>query len=393
VIERIRIRNYRSLRDVEVKLEPLTVLIGRSGSGKSNFVRSIRMLRDIIAGKVQLDAWADQTFWGGDGALAYEIDLSVSGIGLLRYEVDFSKADTSRSTRVKKPTIESDETKTTSYDVTPRPIRHEKLSVGNRVLYHHANGKWVTPPVVDPKPVAGPLALGTLTGLREATVTYVALTRGIGCYDFPGTVLQQKAPLEKAPDYKGDGDNHLVVASRILDAIERLDDWISLAKSMTALNPRLRTLDLTLPKRDYLRVGYAAASGRTFVADVSQESEGFRRYLGHLLALYQTPPKQTLIFEHPEHGIHPGALEALSEEFKSHVEDRRGQVILTTHSPQLLDYFEPEQLRVVMMDGEQTRIGPLAADQLEPLRQNLMTPGDLLTVDLARIETPTEVGA
>jgi predicted ATPase len=153
----------------------------------------------------------------------------------------------------------------------------------------------------------------------------------------------------------------------------------------------LSTLDLLLPARDHLRVGYQVATDRALLVDVAQESEGFRRYLAHLLALYQTPPKQSLIFEHPEHGIHPGALQSLSEEFKVHVEDGRGQVILTTHSPQLLDHFEPEQLRVVVMEEGQTRIGPLAADQLDVIRKRLMTPGELLTVEEPRTETAEEV--
>ncbi len=126
--------------------------------------------------------------------------------------------------------------------------------------------------------------------------------------------------------------------------------------------------------------------GQTLTGNVAEESEGFRRYLAHLLALYQTPPKQTMFFEHPESGIHPGAFEALADEFKEHVRKGRGQVILTTHSPQLLDYFEPEQLRVVEIIDGRTRIGPVAPSQLKALRGNMMTPGELLTVEDARIE-------
>ena len=35
------------------------------------------------------------------------------------------------------------------------------------------------------------------------------------------------------------------------------------------------------------------------------------QYLAHMLALYQNPSKQTLLFEHPESGLHPGALAAV----------------------------------------------------------------------------------
>lgn len=41
MIEQITVRNFKSIRSVTVNLEPVTVLIGRSGTGKSNFLGAI----------------------------------------------------------------------------------------------------------------------------------------------------------------------------------------------------------------------------------------------------------------------------------------------------------------------------------------------------------------
>ena len=78
-------------------------------------------------------------------------------------------------------------------------------------------------------------------------------------------------------------------------------------------------------------------------------------------------------------------LEALADQFKACPAAGRGQVILTTHSPQLLDCFEPEMLRVVTILEHQTKIGPVATEQIESVREQLMTTGELLTVDPARL--------
>src|SRR5436190_264824 len=51
MIHSIRIQNFRSLVDVTVELAPVTVLIGRSGTGKSNFVQAIRFLRDSLTSR------------------------------------------------------------------------------------------------------------------------------------------------------------------------------------------------------------------------------------------------------------------------------------------------------------------------------------------------------
>ena len=49
MIHQIRIQNFRSLRDVTVDISPVTVFIGKSGTGKTNFASAIRFLRDYLA--------------------------------------------------------------------------------------------------------------------------------------------------------------------------------------------------------------------------------------------------------------------------------------------------------------------------------------------------------
>ncbi len=49
MIHRIRIQNFKSLRDVTVNLSPVTVFIGKSGTGKTNLALAIRFLRDYLA--------------------------------------------------------------------------------------------------------------------------------------------------------------------------------------------------------------------------------------------------------------------------------------------------------------------------------------------------------
>ena len=51
-------------------------------------------------------------------------------------------------------------------------------------------------------------------------------------------------------------------------------------------------------------------TGRTLALDLSREFDGLRRFDANLLAVYPKPLKQTSIFEHPEDGIHPRALDA-----------------------------------------------------------------------------------
>lgn len=366
MIKRIRIQNFRSLVDVTVDLDPLTVLIGRSGTGKSNFVQAIRFLRDSLnsrnlhpnslGGAPRVLHVARQQV-----PISYQLTFSVTGLdGEFGYFLAFDP---------KRGQIE------------------ESLSAGGRMVFHQAAGNWaVTPGVASAPPGPNGIMLGAIPGLQESTFAYVALRSGIGCYDFPGDVLagqgNQGQPADRG--FADRGDNYLLVADRILSDLTKTQNWTRIVKGMKAVNRAASGLTLNVPNPDHLYVGHQL-NGRLLSFDVRQESEGFRRFLAHLLALYQNPPKQTLIFEHPEAGLHPGALESLAEEFKDCPEDGRGQVVLTTHSPQLLDYFPVESIRVVDIQDQTTRIGPLAPEQAESVRESLLRPGELLTVDRARL--------
>ena len=50
-LESIAIKGFKSIRDIEVKLRDINVLIGANGSGKSNFLEVFSLLQTIHAGR------------------------------------------------------------------------------------------------------------------------------------------------------------------------------------------------------------------------------------------------------------------------------------------------------------------------------------------------------
>src|SRR5438034_8713161 len=53
MIRRIKIIDFKSIRELELDLDPVTVLAGRSGTGKSNLVQAIRFLRNLLLNQEQ----------------------------------------------------------------------------------------------------------------------------------------------------------------------------------------------------------------------------------------------------------------------------------------------------------------------------------------------------
>jgi predicted ATPase len=74
-------------------------------------------------------------------------------------------------------------------------------------------------------------------------------------------------------------------------------------------------------------------------------SDGTLRFICLTTALLQPDPPSTIIIDEPELGLHPYAIEILAELIQS--TSKRTQLIISTQSPSLIDYFEPNDIIVV----------------------------------------------
>lgn len=371
MIHQIQIQNFRSIRDVTVDLEPVTVFVGKSGSGKTNFVSAIRFLRDYLR-------LGHQVFSQG---YPYQFCRCLTNPGgPIQFQVRFSIPGFKDQFHY---LLKVDQKRTLD----------ESLKYGDKTVFAQAldNGQrigWKIPPALVPTPQPGPVALGRLPGIEEAVVAHTALSTSIGVYSFPYNILQAgNRQQEVASGLADKGENYLSVMADIARNLYKSEIRKAIAASLRKVNATVTTVDLNdIHNPQTAIVGHRAPKDKILPIDLSQESDGFRRFYAHLLAIYQEPPKQTLIFEEPENGIYPGALSLLAEEFQATPDDGRGQVLLTTHSPALLDKLSAEQIRVVELVDLETRIGPLAREQMESLKEQLLRAGELLTVDPARRE-------
>ncbi len=373
MIHQIHIQNFRSIRDVTVDLEPVTVFVGKSGSGKTNFVNAIRVLRDYLQGGPQtfqkVPHWRCLT---NPQPIEFQLRFSVPG-----FQKEFQYL-----------------LRLGEQGVLAEALKHGEKTVFAQSLNNMQQVVWATPPALVPTPAPGSVALGRLAGLEEAVVADTALSTSIGVYSFPYHVLAGQGGnghRGAATGLADHGENYLGVMAEIARDLYKSEIRKAITASLRKVNATVTTVDLNnIHSPGNAVVGRRAPQDKVIPIDLSQESDGFRRFYAHLLAIYQEPPKQTLIFEEPENGIYPGALSLLAEEFLATPGDNRGQVLLTTHSPALLDQFSPEQIRVVELVDLETRIGPLAKEQVESLKEELLQAGELLTVDLARREGSEE---
>ncbi|HEX5337064.1 MAG TPA: ATP-binding protein, partial [Gallionella sp.] len=130
------------------------------------------------------------------------------------------------------------------------------------------------------------------------------------------------------------------------------------------------------------QIRIAEAGGKSeagYDLDPSQLSDGTLRVLGILLALYQNPAPQFVAIEEPEQTVHPGLLAMLAEAF--HEVAERTQLLITSHSPHLIEYFKPEEIRVVAQDDGETRVTKIKSAQLEAIKERLISMQELMLAE------------
>jgi predicted ATPase len=53
LLKRIELKGYKSIKNMDLELRPLNVLIGANGAGKSNLISFFKLLEHMIRGNLQ----------------------------------------------------------------------------------------------------------------------------------------------------------------------------------------------------------------------------------------------------------------------------------------------------------------------------------------------------
>ena len=156
-----------------------------------------------------------------------------------------------------------------------------------------------------------------------------------------------------------------------MEAIEQI------TTAMRSILPGLETISI-LSVGGYLvpQFHMKEAGGKTHKFNVAQMSDGTLRVLGLLTALYQRPKPEIIVLEEPEQTVNPAIMEVLADSIKE--ASGTCQVIVTTHSPHLLDQFDPEQIRAVDMVDGRTQVSRVGPTQMGVVHDRLFSLGELL---------------
>lgn len=153
--------------------------------------------------------------------------------------------------------------------------------------------------------------------------------------------------------------------------------FFSMVDAMRMLVDGLKEIEIATPRPESRRVDVVVEDGFRLPADKC--SVGVRLMLFFVALAYHPFPPKFILIEEPENGIHPKGLEnvirLLRDITKGQHGDHSAQIVLTTHSPHLLDYVDIEKDQVLVFrrndDGSRTA-EPADAERLKTFLDEFM---------------------
>lgn len=113
---------------------------------------------------------------------------------------------------------------------------------------------------------------------------------------------------------------------------------------------------------------------------VQNISDGTLLYLAYLALAYQPNPPKLFLIEEPENGVHHASLKKIIDVLRVLSEKKGVQIIMTTHSPYLLDLVAPEEVQVFAKDDEGAVHAKKLSDypEVQRMKKHFMT-GEIWT--------------
>ncbi|HEY0138409.1 MAG TPA: AAA family ATPase [Nannocystis sp.] len=361
MLRTFHVENFKCLRDTTVELEPFTVLIGPNDSGKTSILDALRLIGQTFVKPV------DEVFSGQNRAevLAWRRQAGTELGWQLRFaegkqEFNYRYSWPSGKERADSPRVaivEKDGTKThlgckswngMSYVSASFFSQHSSADTGLRTVLCY------------PNPSAGIF----IKEVQPFTSVLADLRR----YRLDPDALRTPAVPEPDAVLTPSGDNLVAVLDRLISGPDRTA-IVNLEQKLHEAIPTLRGIALRTAD------GKTGTKTLEFVLDgpgkafttipCAHASDGAMLLTAFLALAYSEQPGMLLI-EEPENGLHPSRLRAVVEMLRKlstgEVGTRPRQVILTTHSPLLLNYTKPEEVRIVRRDpATGTHVTPLTA--------------------------------
>jgi predicted ATPase len=331
LLEKLVIKNYKSLHDLSIQLKKFNVLIGRNNTGKSNILDCLQFVSDITTDPIDRVFAARGDFshvvYGGNPR--EEISMKI-WLAIDKHKVCYEI--TLIDLRVLREKV---------FDETRSLVLLSRDEKGQIIFFDEGEQKTFNVGVAPTITALMFIRTDPATEKKCPTTSdLVAFLKNWKFYKLNPSALRKALDPRKEYDIGKDGGDMALVLHTLVSA--KLSTFREVEETLRSAIEEVE--ELQSPLTDDGRT-YVAVKERCFEKpfDHYQLSDGILILLAHLLVVF-SPTKGKLIgIEEPEDYVHPKLLKFLVDTVKA----SGTQVMLVTHSPYLLDVVSPEDVFIV----------------------------------------------
>lgn len=323
-LNQIKVKGYKSIRNLSLDLTNLNILIGPNGAGKSNFVSLFKLLNNMIEGNLQRYVMQE----GGAESLLYYGQKITDAIQI---NLKFNSNDAYYN----------------AYCCSLSPTVDDRLvfEKENCVFHHHTSEK--------------PYIEGLDSGQMESNLIDAAKHTKVAShvynnlkswkvYHFNDTSdtarIKRIGSINDNQYLRPDASN--LAAFLYMLKITKEDHYSAIRDTIRLVNPFFFDFILRpIPvNEDFIRLEWRE-KGSDFPFQAYHLSDGTLRFICLATLLLQPQLPSTILIDEPELGLHPYAIAVLASLMRSAAE--RTQLIVSTQSVSLVNQFDAEDLLIV----------------------------------------------
>jgi predicted ATPase len=369
-ITKIIIKRFRSFPAATLTFDNPLFIVGQNGSGKSNLADVFSFVSETMAQPLQAvfdrrggisavrNRSSGQRSYPPNLGLAFEFG-PINGIEGGRYAFEV-KALPNYGYRI---------------------IREQcfvRKSGGNGWWFDRektwtSNAKGLTP-ALEPSALSLPLVAGD-----ERFAPIFRLLGAMRVYSIEPSRLREMQDPDSGVTLRPNGGNAASVLQELLRGENASANKAEINRILESIVPATKAVS---PKKHGNKLSMSFSqewgSGKKLTFDAFNMSDGTLRSVGLIMAIFQKPSPSVLVIEEPEATIHPGALGAILDLIRKAAKTM--QVVVTTHSPELLDakWITDQNLRIVSWEAGASHLLLPSDATREAMRKHLMGAGELL---------------
>lgn len=410
MLKRIKIQGYKSLENLELKLQPLSVLVGPNASGKSNFLDALQLLSRMATCQTLEDAFdppyrgnpLESFTFGEDGikslldkesvSFSIEVDIELSKDVIDSVNLHIQKI---RDTSKRDTQVVGNSTSRRSLPVREKYLRYRigiemlpKLGIFRVADEYLAALSSDGEPKRNRKPFIERIRNRFHLRMEgqahplyyERYLDYSILSRSHYPPHYPHlTVMQEELanwftfylepreqmrlpnPVKAVHDIGPMGEN-LAAYLNTLNGLNKRQ-FESIEKSLNKMIPSITGIDVSVNEIGEVELDVLEGEKRISARILS---EGTLRILGLLTLVGSEEPPTLIGFEEPENGIHPRRIRRIAQFLETRMILKDVQFIVTSHSTLLADLVPVDSLYVCRKVNGSTEIAPFNMMNMGP---------------------------